>query len=80
VLAGALLAPLHPEPSLFVLASMIAWCGCITIGPLSGVQLFMNGRYAVPPLRTTRHDAPFAVLVIVLALPALLAVHALTAP
>ena len=80
VLAGALLAPLHPEPSLFVLASMIAWCGCITIGPLSGVQLFMNGRYAVPPLRTTRHNAPFAVLVIVLALPALLAVHALTAP
>ena len=79
VLAGALLAPLHPQPSLFVMASMIAWCGCITIGPLSGVQLFMNGRYAVPPLRTTRHNAPFAALVIVLALPALLAVQALTA-
>jgi hypothetical protein len=79
VLAGALLAPLHPEPSLFVLAAVIAWCGCIAVGPLSGVQLFMNGRYQVSPLRTSRHNAPFAVLVIALALPALLAVHALTA-
>lgn len=79
VLAGAVLAPLHPEPSLFVLAAMIAWCGCITIGPLAGVQLFLNGRYGVPPLRTTRHNAPFALLVVVLALPALLAVHAITA-
>lgn len=76
VLAGALLAPLHPEPSLFVLAGMIAWCGCITIAPLAGVQLFMNGRYGVPPLQTVRHNALFAGLVIVLALPALLAVHA----
>jgi hypothetical protein len=77
VLAGALLAPLHPEPSLFVLAGMIAWCGCITIAPLAGVQLFMNGRYGVPPLQTVRHNALFAGLVVVLALPALLAVHAL---
>lgn len=78
VLAGALLAPLHPNPSLFVLAAMIAWCGCITIAPLAGVQLFMNGRYGVPPLRTALHNAPFAALIVALAVPALFAVQALT--
>ena len=48
----------------------------ITIGPLSGVQLFMNGRYGVPPLRTARHNAPFAGLIVALALPALLLAQA----
>lgn len=75
---AAVCAPLHPQGSLFAFAAMIGWGASAAIGPISGLQLYLSGRYGVEPLATTRRNAPYVAIALVLAWPALLAVSALT--
>lgn len=76
---AAICAPLHPQGSLFAFAAMIGWGAAAAIGPISGLQLYLSGRYGVEPLATTRRNAPYVLVVLVLAVPALFAVSALSA-
>lgn len=77
-LIAAVVAPLHPQGSLFALAAMIGWGACSAIGPISGMQLYLGGRYGIDAFATTRQNVPYVVVALVLAWPALYAVSALT--
>lgn len=76
-LIAAIVMPLQPDPTLFMSAIMIGWGTSVAIGPLSGMQLYLQGRYGVPSLTTVRQNLPFLAAVLVLAWPALLLIDML---
>jgi hypothetical protein len=75
--AAAIVAPLDPQPTLFALAAVIGWGTAAAVGPLSGLQMYLVGRYRVDSIATTRRNLPFVGIVLVLAWPALYAVSLL---
>lgn len=70
--------PLQPDPTLFMSAVMTGWAVATAIGPISGLQLYMQSRYGVPNLTTIRANLPFLISVLVLSWPALYLVTVLT--
>jgi len=73
-LVAALIGPLNPEPTLFVSSAIIAWGLSAASGPISGIQMFMQGRYGVSPLETTRGNIGFLLTGLALTGPALFTV------
>jgi len=70
-LIGSLVVPLHPDPTLFVAAVMIGWAAAAATGPLNGLQMYMQSRYGVSGLSTTRRNLPYLAAALLLGLPAL---------
>lgn len=70
-LIAAVVAPLEPEATLFVASSLVGWGAGAAIGPLSGTQMYLQGRYQVDPLATTRANVAFVGVVLALSWPAL---------
>ena len=76
-LIAAVVLPLQPDPTLFMSAIMIGWGTSSAVGPLSGLQLYLQGRYGVPSLAMVRQNLPLLGAMLVLAWPALLLVERL---
>ena len=72
---GTLVMPLHPDPTLFVAAIAMGWGTSIAAGPLTGLQMYMQGRYDISGTETSKRNIPYFVACIVLSLPALFLVQ-----
>lgn len=70
-LGASLLAPLHPDPTLFAMAGLIAWGMQAAGGPLSGLNVVLHGRFGVDMFRIARWNFTYTLAILVLALPAL---------
>jgi hypothetical protein len=70
-LGSSLLAPLHPDPTLFAMAGLIAWGVQGAGGPLSGLNVVLHGRFGVDTFRIARWNMTYALTILVLALPTL---------
>lgn len=75
---AAVAAQMEPDPTLFVLASIIGWGCSITIGPLSALLISLNGRYGVSNLAVVRGNLPYVIFTVVVSYPCLLLCNALT--
>lgn len=71
-IAAALLRPADPDPTLFALAAVLAWGASAAVGPISGLNVYLAGRFGLDGLAMTRHNASHLVIVLALALPTLL--------
>lgn len=69
---GSLVLPMNPDPTLFMLSAIIGHGVSAAVGPLTGLQMYMQGRYGVNGLDTTRRNIPYMIATLVLAVPALL--------
>ena len=68
---GSVLGPVISEPTLFALAGTIAWGTAAAVGPISGLNVFLAGRFGVSGFEVARRNFPYLFVVVVLALPAL---------
>jgi hypothetical protein len=59
------------EPTLFALAGMIAWALQAACGPLSGLNVYLNGRWGVNNFTLARLNMPYLVIGLSAALPVL---------
>ena len=62
--AGGLLAPLHPDPNLLGMVFLMTWALGVTLSPLSGTNLAIQGRYGIDAHRFLRWHARFALFVL----------------
>lgn len=74
---AALAAQMDPDPTLFVLAAIIGWGCAVTVGPLSGLLISLNGRYGVNSLAIVRGNLPYVAFIVTAAYPCLLLCNAL---
>lgn len=56
---SGLLLPLSPAPDLLGLTFLMAWSGGVAISPMSGLHLFIQGRFGVPAHSYLRWNARF---------------------
>ena len=75
---ASVLGPVISEPTLFALAGTIAWGAAAAVGPISGLNVFLAGRFGISGFEVARRNLPYLFVVIVLALPALLLCAKLT--
>jgi hypothetical protein len=69
---ASLLGPaILPEQTMFALAGTIAWGTAAAVGPISGLNVFLAGRFGVSGFDVARRNLPYLVVVAVFALPAL---------
>jgi len=68
---AVLLDPVDPDPTLFALASVIAWGCAAAVGPVTGLNVYLSGRFDLDAFRIARHNLGYVALVVVLALPVL---------
>lgn len=68
---ASFILPLQPDPTLFMSAIIIGWGAAVAVGPISGLQMYMQGRYGVRNLTTIRANLPFLATVLILSWPAL---------
>lgn len=59
------------EPTLFALAGMIAWALQAASGPLSGLNVYLNGRWGVNNFTLAKMNMPYLVIGLTAALPVL---------
>ncbi len=76
-MAAVLVAPTQPDPTLFALTATIAWGASASVGPVSGLNVYLSGRFGLNGFEVARANAGHAVLVLVLALPTLMLCRAL---
>lgn len=69
---AAVVLPLNPDPTLFVVAACIGWGTGTAVGPLSGLTMFLSSRYGIDTLALTRRNLVFLAIVLAAAWPALL--------
>ncbi|MFC5931202.1 hypothetical protein D6T64_18360 [Cryobacterium melibiosiphilum] len=69
---AAIVLPLDPDPTLFVLAACIGWGTGTAVGPLSGLTMFLGSRYGIDTLALTRRNLVYLAIVLAAAWPALL--------
>lgn len=74
---ATLLGPIDPEPTLFALAATIAWGASAAVGPVSGLNVYLAGRFGLDGFAVARHNAAHLLLVAGLALPTLMLGEAL---
>ena len=74
---AAVVLPLNPDPTLFVLAACIGWGAATAVGPLSGLTMFLSSRYGIDSIALTRRNLVFLGVVLAAAWPALLLCDAL---
>lgn len=53
-MVGTWLAPLHPDPVLLAMVFVQSWAIGLAAGPMSGIHLAIQGRYAIPSTLLTR--------------------------
>ncbi|MDH6238136.1 hypothetical protein [Cryobacterium sp. CG_9.6] len=71
-IVAALVLPLNPEPTLFVLAASMGWgTATAAVGPITGLTKLMMGRYGVDGLVLTRWNLVYLGAVLGVAWPAL---------
>lgn len=68
---AALVMPLNPDPTLFMASVVIGWGASVAVGPLTGLQMYMQGRYNVNGIQTTKRNLPYLITGLVLSLPTL---------
>ncbi|TFD54484.1 hypothetical protein E3T55_03375 [Cryobacterium frigoriphilum] len=68
---GALVHPLGPDPTLFVLAASVGWGVSIAVGPLTGTTMFLSSRYGIDSLVLSRRNLVYLAIVLAAAWPAL---------
>ncbi|GAA3528659.1 hypothetical protein [Zobellella aerophila] len=68
---GSLLAPLAPDHSLLALAFLASWSLGAAVGPLSGMNLAIQGRYGVDSFKIMRWNLGYLVVMSVLVVAAL---------
>ncbi len=68
---ASVLGPVISEPTLFALAGTIAWGTAAAVGPISGLNVFLAGRFGVSGFEVARRNFPYLFIVIVLSLPTL---------
>lgn len=68
---AALVQPLNPDPTLFVLAASIGWGASTSVGPLTGLTMFLHARYGIDTLALTRRNFVYLAIVLTLAWPTL---------
>ncbi|WP_434971328.1 hypothetical protein [Microbacterium sp. bgisy207] len=76
--AAALFASTHPNPTLFAMVAMIAWGCAAAVGPISGLNVYLAGRYDANGFVVARRNLPYLGVVVILALPVLLLCDMLT--
>ena len=69
---AALIAPLDPDPTLYAMAGMLAWGASAAAGPISGLNIFLNGRFGTNNFAIARANLPYLFVVLLLAGPVLL--------
>jgi hypothetical protein len=72
---GTLVMPLHPDPTLFTAAIAMGWGTSVAAGPLTGLQMYMQGRYNVSGTATSKRNIPYFAACLILSLPALFLVQ-----
>lgn len=70
---ATLLEPSRPDPTLFALAAVIAWGSSAAVGPISGLNVYLSGRFGLDGFEIARHNLRYVTVVVVLALPTLAA-------
>ncbi|WP_133119036.1 hypothetical protein [Mycolicibacterium agri] len=68
---ASVFGPVISEPTLFALAGTIAWGTAAAVGPVSGLNVFLAGRFGVSGFEVARRNLVYLLLVIVLSLPVL---------
>jgi hypothetical protein len=58
-LVGTWLAPLHPEPLLLALVFVQSWAIGLAVGPMSGINLAIQGRYGIPSSVLSRSNLKY---------------------
>jgi len=64
--AHGLLAPLAPDPNLIGITYLMAWAQGVSISPLSGMHLAMQGRFGVDPRGFLRWNGTYTLLMLLL--------------
>lgn len=75
---ASLLGPQLSEPTMFALAGTIAWGTAAAVRPISGLNVFLAGRFGISGFEVARRNFPYLFIVIALALPVLLLCARLT--
>ncbi len=65
--AAAIVAPLSPDPSLLASTFLAAWSIGIAVGPLSGLNLALQGTYGFTPGQILRWNAGYALMMVIAA-------------
>jgi hypothetical protein len=65
-ISASVLAPLEPDPTLFAMAGLIAWGLQAAAGPLTGLNIIMQGRYGVDSFTLARWNLKYAGALLVL--------------
>jgi hypothetical protein len=68
---AAVIGPLDPDPTLYAMAGMIAWGASAAAGPISGLNIYLNGRFGANNFAIARTNLPYAAAVLTLAGPVL---------
>ena len=76
-IVAALVHPLSPDPTLFVLAACIGWGVSTAVGPLTGLTMLLSARYGIDSITLTRRNLIYLAAVLVASWPALLLCAAL---
>jgi hypothetical protein len=64
--AHGLLAPLAPDPNLIGITFLMAWAQGVSISPLSGMHLGMQGRFGIDPRGFLRWNGSYTLFMLVL--------------
>ena len=59
-IGASVLAPLEPNPTLFAMAGLIAWGLQAAAGPLTGLNIILQGRYGVDSFTLARWNLKYA--------------------
>jgi hypothetical protein len=70
-LVTALVLPLDPDPSLFLLATLLGWGAASSVGVTSGLLMHLTSQFAVPLRAVVTRNLVFVAIVALLALPTL---------
>jgi len=63
--AHGLLAPLAPDPNLLGITYLMAWAQGVSISPLSGMHLGMQGRFGIDPRGFLRWNGSYTVIMLI---------------
>ncbi len=66
-ISASVLAPLQPDPTLFAMVGLIAWGLQAAGGPLSGLNVVMQGRYGIDSFTMARWNLKYVGVLLLLA-------------
>jgi len=76
-IVAALVHPLSPDPTLFVLAACVGWGVSAAVGPITGLTMLLSARYGIDSVSLTRRNLVYLAAVLIASWPALLLCNAL---